>query len=162
MHKPGATNTQADPLSRIPSYLVTDADDNRAQTVLCPKHFATIATTSFQHSDTLEEDIKHAHDHNLEVILALKLLKQHAPSQLATGLTDWERRDGLIFYKGRMYIPKVPELRKRILHLCHDSRSTGHPGQRGTLELVSRLYWWPGMTAFVKQVCGWLQHMSTT
>jgi RNase H-like domain found in reverse transcriptase/Reverse transcriptase (RNA-dependent DNA polymerase) len=28
-HKPGTANTQADPLSRIPTHLVTDADDNR-------------------------------------------------------------------------------------------------------------------------------------
>jgi hypothetical protein len=41
------------------------------------------------------------------------------------------------------------------VRLCHDSQSTGHPGRRGTLELVSRLYWWPGMTTFVnKYVAG--------
>jgi hypothetical protein len=155
IHKPGAANTQADPLSRIPSHLVTNTDDNRAQIVLRPEHFATITTTSFQRSDSLERDIKQANDLDPEVILALKLLKQRAPAQLTTGLADWEQHEGLIFYKGRVYIPKVLELRKRVLCLCHDSRSTGHPGQRETLEMLSRLYWWPGMTTFVnKYVAG--------
>jgi Integrase zinc binding domain len=41
------------------------------------------------------------------------------------------------------------------VRLCHNSLSTGHPGQHGTLELVSRLYWWPGMATFVhKYVTG--------
>lgn len=67
------------------------------------------------------------------------------------GLIDWEERDGLTFYKGRIYIPKTPELRTKIVHLCHDSQSTGHPGRHGTLELVSQLYWWPGMTHFINK-----------
>jgi RNase H-like domain found in reverse transcriptase len=33
-HKPSTTNTQADPLSRISTHLMTDADDNRDQIIL--------------------------------------------------------------------------------------------------------------------------------
>ena len=130
IHKPGVTNTQANSLSRIPSHLVTDANDNHAQTVLRLQHFSTLATASFERSNTLEHDIKQAHDLDPKVIHALQLLKRRAPSQLTTGLHDWDQHDGLIFYKGRIYIPKVPNLRKRILHLCHDSQSTEHPANK--------------------------------
>ena len=149
-HKPGATNTQADPLSRIPTHLVTDADDNQNQLVLHPHHFATAAASS-NLSDTLDDDIRNATEQDSEVVLALKLLRDHGPQQLTSGLTDWEEREGLIFYKGRVYIPKDANLRRRILQLCHDSLATGHLGRRGTLELVNQLYWWPGMTTFVNK-----------
>jgi hypothetical protein len=154
-HKPGTANTQADPLSRIATHLITDADDNQDQIVLRPDHFMSAATSSIINSDTLEQEIQDATDRDPEVVFALRLLKGHGPQQLTNGLSDWEERDGLVFYKGRVYIPKVPRLRKQIVSLCHDSVSTGHPGRRGTLELVSQLYWWPGMTTFVhKYVAG--------
>jgi hypothetical protein len=35
--------------------------------------------------------------------------------------------------------------------LHHDTRSSGHPSRWKTLELVSRNYWWPGMSRFVAQ-----------
>ncbi|KAJ3533934.1 hypothetical protein NMY22_g7130 [Coprinellus aureogranulatus] len=45
-HRPGKANTQADPLSRMPHHRISDADDNRQQTVLRPEHFAKLAATS--------------------------------------------------------------------------------------------------------------------
>jgi hypothetical protein len=53
-HKPGVTNTQADPLSRISTHLVTDIDDNHDQIVLKPKHFAQVANASIKDSNILE------------------------------------------------------------------------------------------------------------
>ena len=32
---------------------------------------------------------------------------------------------------------------------CHDTLTTGHPGKNGTIELVSRYYWWPRMAGFI-------------
>jgi len=105
--------------------------------------------------DTLERDIRNAVDQDPEVILALRLLKDQGPRQLTQGLVDWEEREGLTYYRGRIYIPKDLELRRRVIRLCHDSQSAGHPGRQGTLELVSRLYWWPGISSFVhKYVAG--------
>jgi hypothetical protein len=154
-HKPGTVNTQADPLSRLPPHTISDADDNRNQTVLRPQHFLSAGTTCAEAEDTLEQDIRNAVDRDPQVIDAIQLLKKQGPNQLAQGLTDWEERDGLIFYKGRVYVPKDPNLRAKIVSLCHNSPSAGHPGRRGTLELVNRFYWWPGRTAFVsKYVAG--------
>jgi len=34
--------------------------------------------------------------------------------------------------------------------LHHDSLEAGHPGEHKTNELLSRNYWWPGMTKYVK------------
>jgi hypothetical protein len=58
----------------------------------------------------VEDDIKNATDHDPEVVFALCLLRQHGPSQLTSNLLNWEEHNGLVFYKGRIYIPKVPDL----------------------------------------------------
>jgi len=161
IHKPRSSNTQADPLSRLSTHLVPDSADNLAQVVLRPEHFLCVATTSTDLTDTLECDIKVATDFDSEVISALALLKCRAPHQLTDNLSDWELHDGLTLFKGRVYIPRVLDLWRRVVQLCHDSQTAGHPGQHGTLELVSRLYWWPGMTAFVNKYvagCDTCQH----
>ncbi|PIL23032.1 hypothetical protein GSI_14339 [Ganoderma sinense ZZ0214-1] len=131
-HKPGAANTQADPLSRLATYHITDADDNREQIVLGPERFATLAATSMDDSeretDTLEREIREATEKEPEVTWALKVLKERGPRKLANGLLEWEEREGLIYHRGRIYIPPDRDLRKRIVSLCHDAVTAGHPG----------------------------------
>jgi hypothetical protein len=134
---------------------MTNADDNCDQIVLRLGHFASVAATSIADSNTLKRQIRNATDQDPKVTLALRLLKERGPRQLTDGLTDWEDHDGLTFYRGRNYIPNAPNLQRQIVSLCHNSLSTGHPGRRTTLELVTQLYWWPSMTAFVnKYVAG--------
>ena len=48
--------------------------------------------------------------------------------------------------KNRIAVPRVDSLRALILSECHDSRFAGHMGKDKTLELVKRLFYWPGMT----------------
>ncbi|PIL32326.1 hypothetical protein GSI_05572 [Ganoderma sinense ZZ0214-1] len=150
-HKPGTTNTQADPLSRLSIHQVTDAEDNRNQIVLGPERFATLAASSMEETDmdALERDIKVATDREPKVTWALNILKERGPHKLSNGLLEWEERDGLIYHKGRIYIPRDRDLRKQIVRLCHDTVTAGHPGRQGTMELVSRLYWWPKMRGFI-------------
>ena len=136
-HKPGSTNTQADSLSHISTHLVTDTDDNQDQIILKPDHFLSAALDATDNLDTLEDDIRNATTTNSQVALALQTLHDHTPRPLLGTLADWEQHDGLVFFKGCIYIPKLLHLRQKIIRLCHDSVSTGHPEQRGTQELVS-------------------------
>ena len=57
--------------------------------------------------------------------------------------------DGLILFRGKIYVPNDIELRRDIVKMYHNSASTGHPGRFKTYELVSREFWWPGMSLFV-------------
>src|SRR5260221_821861 len=52
-------------------------------------------------------------------------------------------------YRGCMYVPKDPQLCHDIVHAHHDSVMTSHPGWWKTLELVSRNYWWPGISCYI-------------
>jgi hypothetical protein len=47
-------------------------------------------------------------------------------------------------------IPNDAKLQESIVHELHDSRATTHMGPKKTAEQVSRYFWWPGMTAYIK------------
>ena len=65
-------------------------------------------------------------------------------------LEDWVFEDGLVFFQHRCYVPPDEALQREIVRRYHNLRPMGHPGQFGTLELLRRHYWWPGMSIFVK------------
>ena len=45
-----------------------------------------------------------------------------------------------------MYVPKDKELRAEVIWLHHDMLAMGHGGKWKTVKLVTRNYWWPGVT----------------
>ena len=47
--------------------------------------------------------------------------------------------------KGKIYVPEG-KLRREIIQLHHDILVGGHGGRWKTMELVTRNYWWPGVT----------------
>ena len=53
--------------------------------------------------------------------------------------------------EGRVYVLKDEKLRVEIIWLHHDMPIAGHGGQWKIVELVTRNYWWPGVTNEVKQ-----------
>jgi hypothetical protein len=128
---------------------------------LSPKHFHYLAATAFDLSSVkastplLEKHIKDCLDCESSVAEALKSLKAKGPHRLINSLLEWEEQDGLVYYKGKLYIPNNKELRGDIVKSCHDSSAAGYLSKHGILELVSRLYWWPQMALFVdKYVLG--------
>src|ERR1700722_10864616 len=65
--------------------------------------------------------------------------------------SEWATRDGLLYFRDRVYVPKNPDLRCRITSQHHDTKIAGHAGHWKTLELVSRNYWWPQMSRYIGQ-----------
>lgn len=158
VHRPGKANTQADPLSRMPHHRVSDADDNKQQVVLRPEHFAKLAASSMTKiaattllQNPLVERIRQHGNREAEVLKALAELTRTGPARLTGGLPDWSEKEGLVFHKGRLYVPPDPELRQAVVRQCHDDPTAGHPGEHGTYELLTRSFWWPQARAFVKK-----------
>ena len=58
--------------------------------------------------------------------------------------------EGIILYRGHIYVPKDDSLRRDIVKMYHDHPAIGHPGRWKTYELISREYWWPGLSQFTK------------
>jgi len=58
---------------------------------------------------------------------------------------EWEIEDRVIMKEGRIYVPEG-ELRGEVIQLYHDTLVEGHKKRWKTTELVTRNYWWPGVT----------------
>jgi transposase InsO family protein len=63
---------------------------------------------------------------------------------------EYCRREGLIYYKDRIYVPQVEAVRLELLEEFHDSSIGGHLGQDKTYSVISRAYYWPGLQDSVK------------
>ena len=59
---------------------------------------------------------------------ALEALKTGKLPPMRSLLTDWYNHEGILFYKGRIYVPDDLELRREITRRYHDIESAGHPG----------------------------------
>jgi len=58
----------------------------------------------------------------------------------------WKIEGDLVLKEGKIYVPKDVELRAEIVQLHHDVPAAGHGRRWKTVELVTRNYWWPGVT----------------
>jgi dUTP pyrophosphatase len=63
---------------------------------------------------------------------------------------QWSISDDLLYYKDRLFIPNNEDLQTLIAKQCHDSRIAGHFGQEKTLEIITRDFYWKGITDWVK------------
>ena len=77
----------------------------------------------------------------------------HALKELGSGANlwgdEWEERDGLVLFRGKVYVPLDAQLRHDIVEAHHDTPVTGHSGRWKTTKLVVRNYWWPGMGCYI-------------
>ena len=48
--------------------------------------------------------------------------------------------------EGKVYVPKDEELRAEVIRIHHDVPAVRHGGRWKMVELVTRNYWWPGVT----------------
>ena len=79
MHKPGKTNTRADPLSHIPSLQITVEEDNQGQIMLKPKWCTKISVDQAEVVTPLEDRLCQASMCKAKVLQGLKALKEQGP-----------------------------------------------------------------------------------
>lgn len=88
-------------------------------------------------------------DKDTGVLSASSKLKKLGPPRLQNAFKDWNELDGLLLYRGKVYVSKDITIRRDLIKLHPDATAVGHPGRYKTLKLSSQNYWWPGMTKFV-------------
>ena len=138
-------------LSCNPEFVVEDAEDNQQCFLVDPKVFKI--QTGCQGHALVEGEKKLLQEIREGIALLLKSLKEVenlGPKRIAKGLEEWNEENGLLIHQGRVVVPDNPDLQRRILELHHDAPTAGHPGRWKTFELVSRNYWWAGLSTFVK------------
>ena len=145
-----------DPLSRRADHEMGIDLDNTNQVLLKPEFFAINALEATHESPINDEIISKEVKAALlldEVTKDYKSLLKSGPREFEKSLQDWNYENGLLLYRGKIYIPHSIEdtLRQQIVQIHYDLPSARHPGRWKTYELVSRNYWWPRMTTFVKK-----------
>ena len=97
----------------------------------------------------LIEKIKTSEAKDDEVIKAVEEMK-HAGVKVLRD-KEWQEEDGVMLRDRKVYVPKDKRLRAEVIQLHHDMPVGGHGGQWKMTELVTRNFWWPGVTKEVKK-----------
>ena len=90
------------------------------------------------------EKIKKARSKNEEIVRVVEKMKK-VGVKVVRG-KEWQIEGNLLLKKRKVYIPKDEELKREIIQLHHDTPVAGHRGKWKMTELVTRNYWWPGVT----------------
>src|SRR5581483_10192732 len=78
-----------------------------------------------------------------EEALKVENLKKETLHQLEK---DFEvKSDGIRYFKDRVWIPRVDQLRSMIINEAHQTRYSVHPGADKMYKGLKEHYWWPGM-----------------
>src|ERR687887_818215 len=143
---------KSDALSRRADH-GSGAEDNRDVTLLTPNFFAVRAVEALElvgeERNLLKQIRKGVAEGELEEVVtkAAKILRSSSAKSVHSA--EWSEANGLLYYRGKIYVPPTSDLRRKIVALNHDSKLAGHPGRWKTLELVSRNYWWPQISRYI-------------
>jgi len=94
------------------------------------------------------EKIKKSEAKNDEVIKAVEEIKKVGVKVLRN--EKWQIEDDLVLKKGKIYVLENDKLRLEIIQLYHNILIARYGEQWKTVELVTRNYWWLGVTKEVK------------
>jgi len=97
----------------------------------------------------LLEKVRQSRVKDDEMVKAVKEMKWAGVKMLRD--EEWREVDGVIYKEGKVYVPKDNILRAEIIRLHYGMLVEGHGGQWKTVELVTRNFWWPGVTKEVKR-----------
>ena len=137
---------KVDGLSRRPDWQEGVERDNEDQKLIKPE-WVREAETLVEEGD-LKERIKRAQEGDKKIVKVVEELKKTGMKMLKD--EEWEIEEGIVMKEGKIYVPEE-ELRGEIIQLHHDTPIGGHRGKWKTTELVTRNYWWPGITKEVER-----------
>ena len=174
-YRPGRLAAVPDALSRREQDLPQDEADEREQSrviQLIPKEaipqvartettVGITQSTVFPDNERLQQRWAEAlqEDETYQSALAaVRLQARSFPPQLKLKLQIAEcaiDSGNRLTFRDRLWVPgtegKGSHLRTRLIQKEHEALSAGHPGRDGTLALVSRRFFWPGIAQSVRQ-----------
>jgi hypothetical protein len=163
-------------LSEFPQKFVDSLRENTLQPAACNPHpqpacssqppyagckIATTRTTVVQPinlPDWLRDLIQEGYELDPLPTEILEALDNNASKHPLISLAECSQDSGLLFYRNRLYVPDLEDLKATLLQKTHSDLSAGHPGRSKTYELLSRNFYWPGMTKYVDR---WVKNCHT-
>ena len=144
-HIPETRMEKTDGLSRILDWKVGVERDNEDQVFIKDNWIHSIQEVVIERPEVeILEKIKKARDKDKEIVRIVEEMKK-AGVKVIQG-EEWKIEEELVLKEGKVYVPKDEKLRTEIIWLHYDVLMAGHGGKWKTVELVTRNYWWPGVT----------------
>jgi len=136
---------KADGLSRRPDWKVGVDRDNENQVVIKENWVHSLQEVVIEGPEVdIVERIKKARSKNKDVVRVVEEMKGANVKKLRE--EEWKIEGELVLKEGKVYVPRDKELRGEVIRLHHNVLAAGHGGQWKTVELVTRNYWWLGVT----------------
>ena len=148
----GSKMGKADSLSRRPDWEIKVKRDNENETLVKPEWLEVQRTEGVEviiEGVDLLEKVRQLRVKDNEVIKVVEEMKQTGVKMLKD--KKQQEVDGIMYKEEKVYVPKDDKLRAEIIRLYYNIPVEEHGGQQKTVELVTRNFWWPGVTKEVKQ-----------
>jgi len=74
---------------------------------------------------------------------------------------EWSEKNGVQYYKNRLYIAEDESLQTERAQGCHDSLVAANLRQEKTIEIVTRDFYWKGFSEWIRdyvQSCNECEH----
>jgi len=144
-HVPGTKMGKADGLSRRVDWKVGVYRNNEDQVLIKDNWIHSLGEVVIEGPEVdIIEKIKKARGKDEEVVRVVEEMKKANVKELRG--EEWTIEGELVIKEGKIYVPKDTELRAEVIRLHHDVPAAGHGGRWKMVELVTRNYWWPGVT----------------
>jgi hypothetical protein len=143
-YHPGKANVVADALSRRShvSQLVVDSmtfELCEEFDKLNPRIVANTEAMEMEVGSSLLQKIRRGQLEDEKV----QEIKRNIKEEKSPGFSEDDK--GVLWYKGRICVPNIKELKDKILHEAHESSYSIHPGGNKMYHDLKAIYWWYGM-----------------
>jgi len=130
-HCPGHTMGKPDALSRRADH-GNGASDNENIVLLRPELLVVRALEGVELAGIEQKILSNIRkgnrngDQEKPIAKAARELQSSANGTVHS--LEWLNINGLLRFRGKIYVPRSPDLRRQIVALYHDTQITGHPG----------------------------------
>ena len=144
-HVVGSKMEKAGRLSRRTDWKVGVDKDNENQIIIKDNWIRSMYEVVVKGPEVdILEKIKKARSKDKDVVRVVEEMKKAGVRELCGN--EWKIEGELVLKERKVYMPKDEELRAEVIRLHHDVLAARHGGRWKTVELVTRNYWWPGVT----------------
>jgi len=136
---------KVDGLSRRLDWKEGVDQDNEDQVVIKDNWIHSLQEVVIERPEVeIVEKIKKVRSKDEDVARVVEEMKKAGVKELQGN--EWQIEGDLVLKERKVYVPKDKELRTEVIWLHHDVLAVGHGERWKTVELVTRCYWWPGVT----------------
>jgi len=108
------------------------ASDNENIVLLQPEFLAVCALEGVELTGIEQKILSDIHKGNRngdqEEPIAKAAQELRSSANEAVYSSEWSNIDGLLRFRGKIYVLRSPDLHRQIVALCHDTQIAGHPG----------------------------------